>query len=167
MLKSQSVLEMKENKLGRLGGAELKFSLVDSLLYSLHTILNTTNDLVISSKVLFDIKKWSLPIFLFFLHRIVISFSSLYKLTANYFLYYAILPQIGIKTSESCLCINNAVFIYSLQFSSSITSECHTENEIKARDPIRCRECGYRIMYKKRTKRCILLQSHTNAFGEV
>ncbi|MBN3317573.1 RPAB4 protein, partial [Atractosteus spatula] len=37
-----------------------------------------------------------------------------------------------------------------------VISECHTENEIKARDPIRCRECGYRIMYKKRTKRCIL-----------
>uniref|UniRef100_A0A674I2V7 DNA-directed RNA polymerases I, II, and III subunit RPABC4 n=1 Tax=Terrapene triunguis TaxID=2587831 RepID=A0A674I2V7_9SAUR len=37
-----------------------------------------------------------------------------------------------------------------------ICGECHTENEIKARDPIRCRECGYRIMYKKRTKRCIL-----------
>ncbi|GLG94942.1 DNA-directed RNA polymerases I, II, and III subunit RPABC4 [Gryllus bimaculatus] len=35
--------------------------------------------------------------------------------------------------------------------------ECHHENEIKPRDPIRCRECGYRIMYKKRTKRCILL----------
>lgn len=35
-------------------------------------------------------------------------------------------------------------------------SECHMENEIKARDPIRCRECGYRIMYKKRTKRSIL-----------
>lgn len=35
-----------------------------------------------------------------------------------------------------------------------ILSECHHENEIKARDPIRCRECGYRIMYKKRTKRC-------------
>ena len=34
--------------------------------------------------------------------------------------------------------------------------ECHTENEIKSRDPIRCRECGYRIMYKKRTKRSIL-----------
>ncbi|KAI9539980.1 hypothetical protein NQZ68_001913 [Dissostichus eleginoides] len=34
-----------------------------------------------------------------------------------------------------------------------ICGECHTENEIKARDPIRCRECGYRIMYKKRTKR--------------
>ncbi|MBN3308460.1 RPAB4 protein, partial [Amia calva] len=38
-----------------------------------------------------------------------------------------------------------------------ICGECHTENEIKARDPIRCRECGYRIMYKKRTKRRILL----------
>ncbi|XP_074056726.1 DNA-directed RNA polymerases I, II, and III subunit RPABC4 isoform X1 [Macrotis lagotis] len=37
-----------------------------------------------------------------------------------------------------------------------ICGECHTENEIKSRDPIRCRECGYRIMYKKRTKRCIL-----------
>nr|ACM09113.1 DNA-directed RNA polymerases I, II, and III subunit RPABC4 [Salmo salar] len=41
----------------------------------------------------------------------------------------------------------------------SLQTECHTENEIKARDPIRCRECGYRIMYKKRTKRCILLNS--------
>lgn len=37
--------------------------------------------------------------------------------------------------------------------------ECHNENEIRPRDPIRCRECGYRIMYKKRTKRCILLSS--------
>lgn len=25
---------------------------------------------------------------------------------------------------------------------------------MRPRDPIRCRECGYRIMYKKRTKRC-------------
>ncbi|RWS22102.1 DNA-directed RNA polymerases I: II: and III subunit RPABC4-like protein [Leptotrombidium deliense] len=36
-----------------------------------------------------------------------------------------------------------------------ICAECHHENEIKPRDPIRCRECGYRIMYKKRTKRCM------------
>lgn len=34
---------------------------------------------------------------------------------------------------------------------------CQAENEMKPKDPIRCRECGYRIMYKKRTKRCILL----------
>lgn len=38
-------------------------------------------------------------------------------------------------------------------------SECHHENEIRLRDPIRCRECGYRIMYKKRTKRCILFSN--------
>lgn len=37
-----------------------------------------------------------------------------------------------------------------------ICGDCHHENEIKARDPIRCRECGHRIMYKKRTKRSIL-----------
>uniref|UniRef100_A0A8C0HNQ7 DNA-directed RNA polymerases I, II, and III subunit RPABC4 n=13 Tax=Neoaves TaxID=3078114 RepID=A0A8C0HNQ7_9AVES len=48
-----------------------------------------------------------------------------------------------------------------------ICGECHTENEIKARDPIRCRECGYRIMYKKRTKRCILLHMHLNAFEKL
>ncbi|CAO2644655.1 DNA-directed RNA polymerases I, II, and III subunit RPABC4 [Lemmus lemmus] len=31
-----------------------------------------------------------------------------------------------------------------------ICGECHTENEIKSRDPIRCRECGCRIMYKEK-----------------
>lgn len=31
--------------------------------------------------------------------------------------------------------------------------DCGAENEIKPKDAIRCRECGYRIMYKKRTKR--------------
>ena len=30
---------------------------------------------------------------------------------------------------------------------------CGADNDIKPKDPIRCRECGYRIMYKKRTKR--------------
>lgn len=37
-----------------------------------------------------------------------------------------------------------------------ICGECHAENEIRPRDAIRCRECGYRIMYKKRTKRIIV-----------
>ncbi|XP_050997849.1 DNA-directed RNA polymerases I, II, and III subunit RPABC4-like [Acomys russatus] len=36
-----------------------------------------------------------------------------------------------------------------------IWGECHTKNEIKSRDPIRCRECGYRIIYKKNTKRLV------------
>ncbi|GCC31050.1 hypothetical protein chiPu_0009504 [Chiloscyllium punctatum] len=40
-----------------------------------------------------------------------------------------------------------------------ICRECHTENEIKARDPIECRECNYRIMYKKRTKRLVVFDA--------
>ncbi|KAK0473726.1 DNA directed RNA polymerase, partial [Armillaria novae-zelandiae] len=32
-------------------------------------------------------------------------------------------------------------------------ADCGAKNEIKSREPIRCRECGHRIMYKKRTKR--------------
>ncbi|XP_051016462.1 DNA-directed RNA polymerases I, II, and III subunit RPABC4 [Acomys russatus] len=47
-----------------------------------------------------------------------------------------------------------------------ICGDCHTENEIKSRDPIRCRECGYRIMYKKRTKRRILLATRSRSEGE-
>lgn len=31
--------------------------------------------------------------------------------------------------------------------------DCGAKNEIKSREPIRCRECGHRIMYKKRTTR--------------
>lgn len=42
-----------------------------------------------------------------------------------------------------------------LPFCLSFT-ECHCENEMRPKDAIRCRECGYRIMYKKRTKRCKL-----------
>lgn len=37
--------------------------------------------------------------------------------------------------------------------------ECHNDNEMKPRDPIRCRECGHRIMYKKRTKRLIVFDA--------
>jgi len=40
-----------------------------------------------------------------------------------------------------------------------VCGECHNENEIRARDPIRCRECGYRIMYKKRTRRLIVFDA--------
>ncbi|KAF8729814.1 hypothetical protein AX14_006018 [Amanita brunnescens Koide BX004] len=34
-----------------------------------------------------------------------------------------------------------------------ICADCGVKNEIKPREPIRCRECGHRIMYKKRTTR--------------
>ena len=40
-----------------------------------------------------------------------------------------------------------------------ICGECHSENEIRPRDAIRCRECGCRIMYKKRTKRLIVFDA--------
>ena len=45
-------------------------------------------------------------------------------------------------------------------------TDCHHENEIKPRDPIRCRECGYRIMYKKRTKRRILFHDLVATFSD-
>ncbi|CAM9952250.1 unnamed protein product, partial [Ectocarpus sp. 8 AP-2014] len=38
--------------------------------------------------------------------------------------------------------------------STNHVTDCGSDNLIKAKDPIQCRQCGYRIMYKKRTKRC-------------
>ncbi|PWN52487.1 hypothetical protein IE53DRAFT_367155 [Violaceomyces palustris] len=38
-----------------------------------------------------------------------------------------------------------------------ICAECSATNEIRPREPIRCRECGHRVMYKKRTKRMLIL----------
>ncbi|KAI1726125.1 DNA directed RNA polymerase, 7 kDa subunit domain-containing protein [Ditylenchus destructor] len=37
-----------------------------------------------------------------------------------------------------------------------ICGECHNENEIRPKDPIRCRECGYRILYKKRSRKLMV-----------
>lgn len=34
--------------------------------------------------------------------------------------------------------------------------DCQRENELRRKEAIRCRECGGRILYKKRTRRCIL-----------
>lgn len=46
-----------------------------------------------------------------------------------------------------------------------LTPDCSAVNEIRAREPIRCRECGHRIMYKKRTKNMArTLYSHPAAF---
>lgn len=33
--------------------------------------------------------------------------------------------------------------------------DCGRENILKSGDVIRCRECGYRILYKKRTNRVV------------
>jgi DNA-directed RNA polymerase I, II, and III subunit RPABC4 len=37
--------------------------------------------------------------------------------------------------------------------STCVPSDCGAENTLKAGDVIQCRECGYRILYKKRTQR--------------
>lgn len=34
--------------------------------------------------------------------------------------------------------------------------DCGAKNVIKGGDPVRCRQCGFRILYKTRTKRCKL-----------
>jgi len=33
-----------------------------------------------------------------------------------------------------------------------VCGECGHDAEVKLGEPIRCRKCGYRILYKKRTK---------------
>ncbi|OQR85454.1 hypothetical protein ACHHYP_11794 [Achlya hypogyna] len=40
-----------------------------------------------------------------------------------------------------------------------ICGDCGIVNYLAARDPIRCRACGYRIMYKARTKRLIQFEA--------
>ncbi|KAF2929198.1 hypothetical protein DAI22_05g039000 [Oryza sativa Japonica Group] len=36
---------------------------------------------------------------------------------------------------------------------SYLCGDCGAENTLKPGDVIQCRECGYRILYKKRTRR--------------
>ncbi|CAN6455944.1 unnamed protein product [Victoria cruziana] len=40
---------------------------------------------------------------------------------------------------------------------SYICGDCGAENTLKPGDVIQCRECGYRILYKKRTRRSMSL----------
>ncbi|KJH47721.1 hypothetical protein DICVIV_06188 [Dictyocaulus viviparus] len=42
------------------------------------------------------------------------------------------------------------------------STKCHYENEIRPKDAIRCRECGYRILYKKRSRK----QEHSKLLDE-
>ncbi|KAJ1892641.1 DNA-directed RNA polymerase core subunit rpc10 [Kickxella alabastrina] len=54
--------------------------------------------------------------------------------------YNAQQPMLGIK--------NNTQMSYQC-------GSCSKANDIKPREPIRCRDCGHRILYKKRTKRMV------------
>jgi DNA-directed RNA polymerase I, II, and III subunit RPABC4 len=38
-------------------------------------------------------------------------------------------------------------------------ADCGSENEIKPKEPLRCKECGHRIMYKQRTKRMVQFEA--------
>ncbi|VDK47092.1 unnamed protein product [Taenia asiatica] len=42
---------------------------------------------------------------------------------------------------------------------ASYISECRAENQIKPRELVRCLECGYRILYKKRSKRMSIFEA--------
>lgn len=157
-----NILSFKKTDSG-LWRDELQFSLVDSLVSSVECVL-CSNIWVIFSKILFYLKWCLLCIFFFFFfHDILLSLSSGYRFICD-----VCLPQKRIWLSQlfKVICALTMLFFFA-HFFFLLPSECHTENEIKARDPIRCRECGYRIMYKKRTKRCILLQVHFNAFAKL
>ncbi|PLW17398.1 hypothetical protein PCANC_00870 [Puccinia coronata f. sp. avenae] len=40
-----------------------------------------------------------------------------------------------------------------------LCADCGKDNPIKPREPIRCQECGCRIMYKKRIKRMVQFEA--------
>src|ERR1700733_15390333 len=81
-------------------------------------------------------------------------------------------------TDITYLCAGTSSAVFSELFSNMATyfrightrtrflasPDCSAENTIRVREPIRCRECGHRIMYKKRTKqsayRTVDLQSY-------
>ena len=42
---------------------------------------------------------------------------------------------------------------------TDLCGDCGVVNEIKPKDPIRCRFCGYRILYKMRTKNLIQFEA--------
>ncbi|KAG9305889.1 hypothetical protein G9A89_016541 [Geosiphon pyriformis] len=40
-----------------------------------------------------------------------------------------------------------------------LCADCGVDNEIKPKEPLRCKECGHRIMYKMRTKRMVQFEA--------
>ena len=42
---------------------------------------------------------------------------------------------------------------------SYLCGDCGHEMQLKQSDVIRCRNCGYRILYKKRTKRIVQFEA--------
>ncbi|KAI9009738.1 DNA directed RNA polymerase [Gaertneriomyces semiglobifer] len=40
-----------------------------------------------------------------------------------------------------------------------VCGDCGADNSLKPKEVIRCRDCGYRIMYKKRTRRMVQFEA--------
>ncbi|ODQ53047.1 hypothetical protein SAICODRAFT_7644 [Saitoella complicata NRRL Y-17804] len=40
-----------------------------------------------------------------------------------------------------------------------LCADCGSKNQIQAKEPIRCRECGHRVMYKQRTTRMVQFEA--------
>jgi DNA-directed RNA polymerase I, II, and III subunit RPABC4 len=45
-----------------------------------------------------------------------------------------------------------------------LCGDCDAEVSLKRGDPIRCKECGYRVLYKQRTNRYVLLSTKSLTF---
>jgi len=56
----------------------------------------------------------------------------------------------GSVQGSSSVAVQDAAVAY-------MCGHCGVENSIKSKDAVRCKECSYRIFYKKRTKRSTLL----------
>ena len=63
-------------------------------------------------------------------------------------------PPYAPQKDMEYLCAGERSFVAgSIAILTLHTKDCGAKNEIKPREPIRCKECGHRIMYKKRTNR--------------
>ena len=82
------------------------------------------------------------------------SSSCAYHKWGNYFLKFF---YQSIREQPSSLCFHYIHFGWFMYLTMQVTymcGGCGQQNGIKPQDTIRCRTCGYRILYKIRTKRC-------------
>lgn len=64
------------------------------------------------------------------------------------------LPPVKPSTKPAGFLCGGELFLTGLCVFLMLVSDCGAVNEIKSKDAIRCRECGYRILYKKRERKC-------------
>lgn len=111
-----NILSFKKTDSG-LWRDELQFSLVDSLVSSVECVLRS-NIWVIFSKILFYLKWCLLCVFFFFFSWYLVIIELWIQI--HLWRLFATKKNLIITTFQSYLCINNAVFLCPLLFSSSI-----------------------------------------------